>query len=290
MLFLLPVLIWGSTWYVITFQLGKADPLASVAWRFLASAAIILIFCAVTRKPLRFSASQHARIALLGALQFGFNYWMVYMAEEIITSGLVAIAFSTIVFYNMIFGAIFLGRKIQPRVMIGAILGLIGTGIIFSEELLRFEMAGENINGLILGVGSVIVASLGNITSAKNSSMNIPVVQSTGFGMAYGGLIMFLIALVLDRPLTIDTSTSYLVSMAYLVIFGSIIAFVSYLTLISKIGPDKAAYAIVLVPLVAVTISTIQEGFPFTIFTALGMALLLSGNLMALSKKKIQSA
>lgn len=285
LLFAIPALIWGSTWYAIKFQLGPVDPLLSVAYRFGLATLILVVFCLMTKRSLKFSVEEHARIALQGALLFGFNYWLVYQSETFLSSGLVAVAFSTLIFFNLFFGAIFLGHKIDRKIIFGAVLGLLGTAIIFWTELLGFEANGDGYKGLILLVTSVMIASLGNITSAKNSSLKIPVIQATALGMGYGALIMFILALALDKEFILDTSLPYLVSLAYLTIFGSIIAFITYLTLISRIGPGKAAYAIVVVPVVAVTISTFLEDFQFTALTALGMALLLLGNVLALYKR-----
>ncbi|MCE7995538.1 MAG: EamA family transporter [Roseivirga sp.] len=284
-LFVIPALIWGSTWYAIKFQLGPVDPLLSVAYRFGLATLLLILFCILTKRSLRFSVREHARIALQGALLFGFNYWLVYQSETYLSSGLVAVGFSTLIFFNIFFGAIFLGNKIDKKIILGAISGLIGTAIIFRSELLSFEADGSGYTGLALLVASVMIASLGNIASAKNSSLKIPVIQATALGMGYGALIMFVLALFLGKEFIIDTSLPYLGSLAYLTIFGSIVAFSSYLTLISKIGPGKAAYAIVVVPVVAVTISTFLEDFNFTAFTALGMLLLLTGNVLALYKK-----
>ncbi|OEK04718.1 DMT family transporter [Roseivirga misakiensis] len=284
-LFIIPAVIWGSTWYVITFQLGTVDPLLSVSYRFLAGSFIILSYCLIKRKSLNYPLKVHARIALQGSLLFGMNYWLVYQSESLINSGLVAVAFSTIIFFNMIFGAIFLRLKVVSKVISGALLGLLGTAIIFKDELQSFSMGSDSVTGIVLCFLGVASASLGNIVSASNSKINIPVIQSTAFGMGYGGLLMLGIALVVGKTIVFDTSLAYVLSLSYLTIFGSIIAFVTYLTLISKIGPDRAAYAIVLLPLIAVTISTFLEGFNFTVYTALGMSLLLLGNYFALAKK-----
>lgn len=286
LLFIIPALIWGSTWYAIKFQLGAVDPLVSVTYRFGLAAVILIIFCLLTGRKLHFSFTEHLRIALQGALLFGFNYWLVYQSEEFLSSGLVAVGFSTLIFFNIFFGGIFLGNKIDKKVIFSAISGLVGTAIIFKEELLAFESGGDGMKGLALLVSSIMIASMGNIASAKNSRLQIPVIQATALGMGYGFLIMLTLALFLGKSFLLDTSSEYLISLAYLTIFGSIIAFSGYLTLISRIGPDKAAYAIVVVPVVAVTISTFLEDFNFTVFTALGMILLLAGNVLALYKKK----
>lgn len=285
LLFVIPALIWGSTWYAITFQLGPVDPLVSVTYRFTLAAAILLLYCVLTKRSLKFTVIQHLRIAMQGAFLFGFNYWLVYQSETYLSSGLVAVGFSTLIFWNIFFGAIFLGRRIDKKIIFSAISGILGTAIIFRTELLSFQSGAEGYTGLALLISSIMIASLGNITSAKNSSLKIPVIQATALGMSYGALIMLTLALFLGKSFVIDSSPGYLISLVYLTIFGSIIAFSAYLTLISRIGPDKAAYAIVVVPVVAVIISTFLEDFEFTVLTAVGMVLLLAGNVLALYKK-----
>lgn len=286
LLFVIPALIWGSTWYAIKFQLGPIDPLVSVCYRFGLAALVLICFCLITGRRLRFSTKEHLRIALQGALLFGFNYWLVYQSESFLSSGLVAVGFSTLIFFNIFFGAIFLGTRINKKIIFSAVAGILGTGIIFKTELMAFSANSDGFRGLILLVASIMIASLGNITSAKNSSLKIPVIQATALGMGYGAVIMFIVALGLGKTFIIDTNPEYLISLSYLTLFGSIIAFSTYLTLISRIGPDKAAYAIVVVPVVAVTISTFLEDFDFTLYTALGMILLITGNILALYNRK----
>ena len=186
----------------------------------------------------------------------------------------------------MVFGALILKQPINPKVLIGAIFGVLGTMVIFKRELSAFRIEDESFTGLLLCVGSVMIASLGNVTSGYNSKLKIPVMQSTAFAMVYGAIAMLIVGLVLNRPFTIDWSNEYIFSMLYLVIFGSIIAFNFYLTLISKIGAGKAAYTIVVVPVVAVIISTIFEGFIVSEYTLIGMSMLIVGNVFALYKRK----
>ena len=286
LLFTIPALIWGSTWYVITFQLGSVDPLMSVTYRFALAGFIFLLYCKLRAKSLSFPLKTHFRIALQGVLLHGFNYWLVYQSEEYLTSGLVAVGFSLIIFFNMVFGSLFLKQPIVPKVFLGALFGVLGTMVIFRRELLAFNVADGSVMGIVLLVGSVMIASLGNVTSGYNSKLKIPVMQSTAFAMLYGSIVMFIVALGLNKPMTIDLSTDYILSLFYLVIFGSIIAFNMYLTLISKIGAGKAAYTIVVVPVVAVIISTIFEGFIVTEYTIIGMVMLIVGNVFALYKKK----
>lgn len=283
-LFLIPALIWGSTWFVITFQLGVVDPLVSVVYRFGLAAIIMLLYCQIRGLNLKYSLKDHLFIAIQGFFLFGVNYWLVYEAEQYIPSGLLAVAFSTIIFMNIGFGALFLGRSINTKIVFAALAGLSGTVLIFRSELLNMNLDTQTIQGTILAISSVVLASIGNITSARNSQNNIPVIQANAIGMLYGCILMFLIALLLGRPFTFDTSPGYVWSMIYLTLFGSITAFAGYLTLISKIGADKAAYTLVVIPIIAIAISVVYEDYVITSVVIIGILLILGGNILALRK------
>ncbi|WP_422362169.1 DMT family transporter [Reichenbachiella sp.] len=285
-LFIIPALIWGSTWFTIKFQLGVVDPLVSVVYRYLLAGIIMIIFCIATRRRMNFSIREHAFMALQGFLLFGVNYWLVYEAEVYLASGLIAVAYSTLVFLNSMFGSLFLNRPINRQILMAALLGLVGTILIFGNEFLGLTFSKETIVGTIITAVSVIIASLGNITSARNSANNIPVIQANAYGMLYGGIWMGLLALILDRPFTFDPSWSYIISLVYLTIFGSIVAFGTYLTLISRVGADKAAYALVIIPVIAVGISYLFESYQMTVYAAIGVVLILVGNVLAIQQKK----
>lgn len=285
-LFIIPALIWGSTWFTIKFQLGIVDPLVSVVYRYLLAGVIMLSFCFLTKKKMTFSMRDHGFMALQGFLLFGVNYWLVYEAEVYLASGLIAVAYSTLVFLNSGFGAIFLKRPINKNILMAALFGLSGTILIFGNEFLGLTFSQETIMGTIITMLSVVIASLGNITSARNSANNIPVIQANAFGMLYGGIWMGGLALILDRPFTFDPSASYIISLLYLTVFGSIIAFGTYLTLISRVGADKAAYALVIIPVIAIGISYIFENYQMTWYAAIGVLLILIGNVLAIQQKK----
>lgn len=284
LLFAAPALIWGSTWFAITFQLGEVPPLFSIAYRFLLSGVVLLAYARVRRLDLRFSWEQHGWIALQGLLLFGFNYWAMYEAEHYLTSGLVAVVFSTLIFLNMLFGTLLLGNPLRKRVLAGALLGLLGTTLIFRPEVTALNFSDAAVLGLTIGMAGVVSASLGNITSARNQRQALPVVPTTAFGMLYGGTLMFGIALVLGEPLVFGTSAAYLLSLAYLVVFGSVIAFGSYLTLIGRIGPDQAAYVAIFTPVIALLLSFLFEGYQPTGSAGVGVLLIVVGSVVALRR------
>ncbi|UXP32309.1 EamA family transporter [Reichenbachiella agarivorans] len=286
LLYAIPALIWGSTWFVITFQLGKVDPLISVVYRYLVAGTLMMLYCLIRKVPMRFTPRQHFFMALQGAFLFGINYWMAYKAEEYIPSGLMAVAFSTIVFSNSILGYFLMGKRINKGVMIGAILGLTGTTLIFSKEFFFMAYSEQILLGSGIAMLSVVLASLGNLASARNSAAGIPVVQANAFGMVYGAGLMALLAMILGKEFTFEWTQSYILSLLYLSIFGSITAFGFYLTLVGRIGADKAAYALVVIPIISIFLSTLFEDYQLTWFAFGGVVLIVLGNLFALRKRK----
>ena len=282
------VLIWGSTWLGIKFQLGNVEPALSVAYRFALAALILFVWCLARRLPMRFSRADHLYIAMQGAFLFAFNYLFFYLAELHITSGLAAVVFSTIVVMNLLNGRIFLGTPIELKVLFGGAMGMLGLVLLFWSEMAEVNVSGPVMLGLLLSFVATYLASLGNILSARNQHRKLPVVQTNAFGMAYGSFCMVLVVVFTGAPITIDLSAPYLLSLVYLALFGSVIAFGCYLTLVGRIGPGRAAYVTLLFPVVALMLSTIWEDYHWTLSGLSGILLILCGNYLALAKQRIR--
>lgn len=284
-LYLIAILIWGSSWFVITFQIGVVHEAVSVFYRFILAAILMLAYCLVTKKQLRFSLGQHGFIALQGSFLFCLNYVLIYYGTAYISSGLVAVVFSTLVVWNIFNGAVFLKKPVKPLVLLGAMLGLVGIALVFSHEFVIAQSSGRPDaiwTGLILVLLAAYSASLGNIISARNQAAGLPVLQTNAFGTLYGSLILFGYALFVGAEFSIEWTAAFTLSLLYLSIFGTIVAFGAYLSLIGKIGADKAAYAMVVFPLVALVISTVFEGFIWSPAALLGMGLVVLGNIVVI--------
>lgn len=284
LLFVLPALIWGSTWFAITFQLGAVPPAFSIAYRFLLAGSIFVAFCLWRKISLKFSLKQHGLILCQATLLFGVNYLFTYEAEKLITSGLVSFLFSLMIFFNVLFAKVLLGDPIRRRILFAAAFGLLGTGMIFWPELTQTEAEGRTTMGIGICLCGVTCASLGNIASAHNQRKKMAVVPTTAIGMLYGGILMLVFALASGQPMRFELSASYILSLLYLAIFGSIVAFSAYLTLLGKIGPDRAAYSLVLVPLIAIGISVAFESYRPSVTSGVGAVFVLLGNVYALRK------
>ncbi len=224
-----------------------------------------------------------------GACLFSINYLLFYWCTGLITSGLVAIIFSTVIVMNIINGAIFLKKPVQGIVLLGALIGLSGITLVFWQEIqasrsVSVEASGNVLKGLGIGLIATLFASMGNILSARNQSHQLPVLQTNAYGMAYGTFIMLLFALVSGVTLEFEWTAPYIVSLIYLSVFGSIVAFGAYLTLVGRIGADRAAYATVLFPLVALLISSVFEDYTWTPIALVGVVLVLIGNVLVVGR------
>lgn len=284
LLYVVTILIWGSSWLAIKFQLGVVDPMVSVAYRFLLASGISWIYCRYSGLQLSFRLRDHGFMFLQGVSLFALNYWLFYISELTLTSGLAAVIFSTIVVMNMLNGAIFLKNRLELRVVIGAVLGLSGIILVFWPEVSDFETGSENLFAAALAVLATFLASLGNIASARNQREGIPVVQSNTYGMTYGALLMLVLAWSTGREFNFEFTVSYVSSLVFLSVFASIIAFWSYLTLLGRVGVERAAYATLIFPLVALGISTIFEGYQWSAYAVIGIVLILGGNLLILKR------
>jgi len=280
------VLIWGTTWFAILFQLGKVDPLVSIIYRFSLAALMLMFYCILTGRRMRFSLRDHLFMALMGTFLFSLNYWLFYVAELYLASGLVAVVFSTMVILNILFGVVFIGAPIRPKVVLGALMGLAGIALVFRPELAAFTLSDKGLFGLLLSLGATISASLGNIISARNQMVRIPVIQANAWGMSYGVLLMLITALLTGKKFTFEVTVSYVTSLLYLALFGTVFAFGMYLTLIGRIGADRAAYATLLFPIVALALSMMFEGYRGNPVAFGGFVLILAGNFLALSRMK----
>jgi len=285
-LYALTVLLWGTSWLAIKFQLGVVAPEVSVVYRFALAAAIMLGFCLLARRRMAFSLADHGFMALQGVCLFSTNYFLIYLGSQYLTTGLVAVAFSTIVVMNILGHSLLFRAALRPRVVAGAAFGLAGITLVFWPEVAAFDLSREGTLGLVLSLAGTVSASLGMLTSAWNQGRRaLPVIQSNTYGMLYGGIFVTFLTLLRGSPFAFDPAWPYVLSLLYLAVFATVVGFWSYLTLIGRIGADRAAYATVLFPVVALALSTWFEGFQWTLLAVLGVGLVLFGNLLILSRK-----
>ena len=276
------VLIWGTTWYAIKFQLGIVPPEISLIYRFAIAATCLFAYARMTGSPMRLSRRDHGFVALQGLTLFCCNYWLTYLGTQYLTSGLVAVVFTSIIFMNLVNARIFFGTPVETRVLVAAAAGMTGVGLLFLPELGAAMESRTIAMGAGLALAATYIASLGNMAATRNTGSGLSVVTVNAYGMFYGTLGLSLIAMMRGASLSFDPSWPYVISLLYLSLAGTSLAFGLYLALIRRIGPARAAYTSVLFPVVALVISTVFEGYRWSAPAFVGLAVLVAGNALAL--------
>ena len=285
-LFVTCVLIWGSTWLAITFQLGTVAPEMSVGYRFIASAAAVFMYCRWRGLNLRFALRAHIDFALFGAAMFCISYIFVYYAETYIVSGMVAVGYSAGPLLNMLMSRVLFSTPMTTRVVTGAMFGLIGVICVFWQVFANLSSSRNAELGAILTALSVVASSVGSMVAMRIQTRGYSTWSSMAWGMFYGGLLALAIGVGMGKPLAFEFTGGYIGSLIYLAIFGSVITFACYLTLLARIGAARAAYIGVMVPIVALTVSFFFEKFAWGWLTTLGVALSVAGNVVILRGKR----
>jgi len=285
-LYLAVVLIWGSTWIAISFQLGVVAAEVSVGYRFGIAAIVLYIYALATGRQVLLPRGAYPMIVLQGSLLFCLNYFFVYYGTAYLTTGLVAVLFSTIILANAFFELLLFKTPMDKQLIIASAFGITGIAMVFWPEVAALTFEDDVVVGIALVLISVVIASLGNMTAVVNTRRTLPVVTVNAHAMAWAALLALSIAALLGREFNFSMQTSYIVSLAYLAVLGSAVAFGFYLALIRRIGAARAAYSSVLFPVVALAISTFAEGYQWTLTAGVGILLALTGNWLVLSRGK----
>ncbi len=285
-LFAICVLIWGSTWIAITFQLGDVAPEMSVGYRFLLASAVLFVFCRLRGLKLAYKLKQHLDFLLLGIAMFCVSYILVYYAETFIVSGMVAVGYSASPMINMLGSRMFFGTRMTMRVLVAALFGVAGIVCVFWPEFGRLSVSRNAELGAILTILSVLASSAGSMAATRNGKLGYNTWSSMAWGMLYGGIGALIIGVLMGKSFTFVATSGYVLSLIYLALLGSIVTFGCYLTLISRIGAARAGYIGVMVPIMALTISYFFEKFAWGWLTTVGVALSVIGNVIMLRPQK----
>lgn len=279
------VLTGALTWFTTKFQIGVVSPEVSLAYRFFIAAAVLLAVAVKMRLSLKFGAMDHLRIAMLGFLVFFGSFSLIYLALAHLTSGLVALVFSLVLVLNVLNSMIFLGRALELKVVLGAVLGLSGLILIFWPEVAGFNITDKRTTAVLQMLAAAGLFSFGNMISARLQKDGVEVLPSTGLAMGYGAVFLSLLALFSGETFLFEHSWSYVLSLLYLALFGSVVGYVTYFIVVGRVGPERAAYALIMTPVLALLVSTLFEDFTWTVRGLLGISLVLLGNLCVLKKR-----
>jgi drug/metabolite transporter (DMT)-like permease len=279
--------IWGTTWYAITWQLGTVDPVASLTWRFGLAALIILIGCALTKRSLTLTRAQHLAALGQGAFVFAVSYTFTYAAEGHVTSAIVAVVFASLAFLNLVLFRLFVGQRASREAWIGATLGIVGVAVLSGGEALRAGFDARAVMGIGLAFLAVLSSTVGNYFSWKGQQLGSAILPQTGWAMAYGTAMLVLHGLVTGAHFSIDLSPGYLISLAHLSILGSVVAFLVYFAVARAKGYALASYISALTPPIAMLVSVAFEDARFGWTALLGLLLVLAGQVLLSRAPKV---
>ncbi|MEG0799973.1 MAG: DMT family transporter [Citrobacter sp.] len=287
LLYCLVVVIWGTTWIAIYLQQGPVAAPVSIFWRFAVASMVMIAILLISGKLHKLSGRDHLFCLLQGGCVFCFNFWCFYTAAAWINTGLESVIFSMAVLFNAVNSYLFFGQKPPRRFYVAAGLGLTGIVTLFWQDLVN---SGLN-HSLLLGIGLSALGtfgfSLGNMISLRHQKKGLEVMTTNSWAMLYGTMLIAAIAMVRGDDFTPQWTFSYLSALLYLAIFGSVIAFGAYFTLVGRIGPSKAAYSTLLFPLVALTLSTLYEGYVWQLNAIAGLVLILLGNMVMFTRPEV---
>ncbi len=285
--FAIVTLIWGSTWIVIRDQLGSVPSSWSVTYRFLIAGIAMLVYATVRGERIALDARGWGFAAALAVLQFCFNFNFVYRAEGYITSGLVAVVFALLLVPNAVFGRLFLGQQLGRQLLIGSSVAMAGVTLLFVHEA-RSDPHGPaaSIAGVAWTMAGVLSASVANVLQATQTARRYPMVSTLGVAMLLGATLDATIAWTVAGPPVIEWRAGYLIGTLYLGVVASAVAFTLYFGILRVIGPAKAAYSSVIVPVIAMLLSTLFEGYRWSALAVAGSALAMLGLVIALRARR----
>jgi drug/metabolite transporter (DMT)-like permease len=290
LLYISVVVIWGTTWLAIYMQQGVVSVPVSIFWRFAVAAVVMLVVLSAMGRLRRISLRDHVFCMLQGGCVFGFNFFCFYHAAAYISSGLESVIFSMAVLFNAVNGMIFFRQRPSKNLLPAAVLGIAGVIALFWHDLVATQLAPSLLMGIGLSALGTFGFSLGNMISTRHQRRGLETLSTNTYAMFYGTIIMGVLALVRGDSFMPELSLRYLGSLFYLAIFGSVIAFGAYFTLVGRIGASQAAYSTLLFPLVALSLSTVYEGYVWHSNAIVGLIMILLGNLVMFSKPGMFSA
>lgn len=283
-LFISCTLIWGSTWLAITFQLGDVAPALSVAYRFTMASIVLGLFCWYKKLSFSMPLHVHIKMAAVGLSLYTLDYSFLYESQRYIVSAVVALMSSCIIYINVVLRRIFLKKAIRLEVVLGATFGVVGMALIFMPEFAKVNNNDLLPLGILLACISFVFASIGNVISEKILDHGTPVIQMNFWAMTYALVFLYGYALISGAEFTLPGSSDYWLSLTYLSLFGSVLAFGAFMKLVQQIGSDKAAYVVLMYPLVALFLSTLFEGYTWHLQAIVGVVVVLFGNAIAMGK------
>ncbi len=284
LLFAAAVLIWGTTWHAILYQLAESTPEFGVTLRFAIAGLLVLVVAAWRGEAVRRPWREHGVLALQGLFMYSLSYLCVYHAERHVPSGLVAVGYSASPLLAGLGGWWLWRTPVSRRFVAGGVLGVLGVAAIFAPELGATGQRERADLGLLFTAAAVALSAVGALAASRNGRLGLPFWTALGWGLLWGAAASALLLLASGQALELPSAPSWWLSLAYLAVAGTVVAFACFLALQQRLGPGPAATIGVMTPVVALAVSALFEGYRPAPLAWAGVALAIAGNVLMLRR------
>jgi drug/metabolite transporter (DMT)-like permease len=274
-------LVWSTTWYAIRLCIGPGGypVFLSAALRFTIAAALLgAAVLAGAGRPLA-TRRQAGWIAVAGLINTA-GYALVYLAEKEISGGLAAVIYGTMPLVTGGLAAVTGTERLQARTVAGALVGLLGVGLIFHD---RLAVSPGQAQSVLLVLLSVVCASAYSVVLKRHVSAVNPIASTAAFfPVTAAGL--WALALSLERqPLPWPPPPAPTGALLYLAVFGSVLTFAAYFHLVAHVRLSVVTTLVLVEPVLALAVDALLERrVQLSPVTYLGAALTAAGVVVGL--------
>lgn len=284
--FALVYVFWGSTYLGIGIAVEHIPPALMCAVRFLISGPLMLLYCALAGRRVRFQPKQLAQQAAVGVLLLVGGNMTLAWAEKYVATGLAALLVAAIPIWFLVLDSWLIGHhRISRRGLAGLLLGIAGLVVLIWPQLTDIHALGvmQFIASVSLLFGSLSWA-FGSVLSKMWKSAADPLV-ATGWQMTFAGVANLIIALALGEHHSVVWTTRGMAAVAYLVVFGSWIGYTSYIYLLQHVPTSKVSTYAYVNPVVAVFLGWLILHERVDHFILLGSAIIIAAVVLVTSAK-----
>ena len=278
---------WGSTYLGIGIAVEQIPPGVMCAARFLIAGTIMLAYCALTGRQIRFSARQLSHLAIVGILLLmGGNLTLSY-AEQIVPTGLSALLIAVTPLWFLVLDSLLLGdHHISRRGKIGLAIGIAGVIVLIWPDLRHPNALGhrELWWSLALQLGSFSWA-FGSVLSKKWQTAAVDPFSATAWQVLFAGIANLIFALLVEKPAHVAWTFRGVAAILYLVVCGSWIGYTAYIWLLQHVPTSKVSTYAYVNPVVAVFLGWLVLHESINRYILMGSAIIVASVVLVTSAK-----
>jgi drug/metabolite transporter (DMT)-like permease len=277
--------IWGSTWLAIKLGLQDLPPFTFSGVRFVVAVLPLLVAVALRRHTIPRKASEWRLIAKTALLTFSINYGLIFWGENYISSGLTAILYTALPLFGLVLAHFHLPEEsITWRKIVGVVLGIVGVGIIFSNQV-SLDDSSAAWGCLAVVVAACVTAYSGLLIKTQARHID-PIALTTG-QMLVGMVPLLLVGAIFEgNPLSFTWGMTSWLAILYLAFVGSSLTFILLYWLIKRIDLTKVQLIPISSTLVAVLLGRWVLGEEMSVRTLIGGASIMIGLLITTLKSR----